>query len=128
MNNVLYKVYMGKTLICCTLAMSTIIVALHSCMVTTCMCIYTRVSKNSRSPTVYVQNESSLVWSHPVLAQGIHHLQYKCPAMPLSMVVYATQLSICAKLSSRLTIACSICYVQLANTFTLNFGVYNYLL
>ena len=59
------------------------------------------------------------------LQQSVYQaFAYKCLAMPSSMVVYVTQLSICAELSSRPTIACSICYIQLATTFTLK--LYNY--
>ena len=123
MSDISYKLYIGKTLICRTLAMSTIIIVLYSCMVTTYMCICTGVYKNSRLSTVYMQRESNLVWPDPFLVQGVYHVKYKRLAMPLSVVVYAAQLSICAELSSRLTIACSICYVQLATIFTLNFGV-----
>ena len=61
-----YKAYMGKTIICHTLAISTIIIVFYSCMVTTCTCICTGVSKNSRFSTVYVHKESSLIWLDPV--------------------------------------------------------------
>ena len=44
MSNILYKAYMaymGKTVICCTLVMSIIIIDLYSCMFTMYMCICT---------------------------------------------------------------------------------------
>ena len=56
-----YKGYMGKTIICYTLTTNTIII-LYSYMVTMFTCICTRVSKNSRSSTVYVHKESGLIW------------------------------------------------------------------
>ena len=37
-------------------------------------------------------------------------------------------IKLCSKLSNSSTIVCSISYVQLATTFTLNFGVYGYFL
>ena len=63
MSDISYKVYMGKTIICHTHAMSTIII-LHSCMVTrfTCTgCTCTGVSKNLQSFTVSVHKECNLV-------------------------------------------------------------------
>ena len=69
--DILYKAYMAKTVICCSLAMNTIIIVLYSCMVTTCTCICTEVSKNSRFSPVYVHKESSLVWPDPFLVQGV---------------------------------------------------------
>ena len=62
MRDILYKVYMGKTIINHTLTMSTVIMVLYSCMVTTCTCICTTESKNSRSFTAYVHKECGLVW------------------------------------------------------------------
>ena len=38
-SNIWYKAYMGKTIICCTLTMSTIIIVLYLCMVTVYTCI-----------------------------------------------------------------------------------------
>ena len=55
--------------------MSTIIIFLYSCMVTTCTCICTGVTKNSRFSNVH--KESSLVWLDPFLAQSVYYLQYK---------------------------------------------------
>ena len=78
---------MGKTVICHTLEMSTIIIVLCSCMVTTCTCICTRVSKNSRFQAVYVHKKSSLIWQDPFLAQGVYCLRYKHLAKALSMVI-----------------------------------------
>ena len=75
---------MGKTIICCTFAMSTIIIVLYSCMITTCTCICTGLSKNSRFSA---HKESSLIWLDHFLVQGIYHLQYKHPAKALSMDV-----------------------------------------
>ena len=65
---------MGKIMISCTLAMSTVIIFLYACMVTTCTCICTGVSKNSRSSIVYVHNESGLAWPDLFLEQAINHL------------------------------------------------------
>ena len=81
---------MGKTIICCTLTMSTVIIVLSSCMVITCMCICIGVSRNSRFSAEYVHKESSLVWPDPFLVQGVYCLQYKHPAKAvkaLSMVI-----------------------------------------
>ena len=121
--------HIGKTVICCRLPMSTIIIVLYSCMVTTCTCIYTGVSKNSRSSAVFVNKKSSLIQLDPFLVEVVYHMQHKSPAKPPSMVLYATQLSICVELS----IAgpqCSIrmLHINIAITFTLNIGIYNYLL
>ena len=77
-----HKWHFVQTVICHTLAMSTIIIVLYLCMVTTCTCICTGVSKNSRFSAVYVHKESSLIWPDPFLAQGIYSLQYKHPAHP----------------------------------------------
>ena len=33
MSDILYKAYMDRTVICCTLAMNTIIIVLYSCMI-----------------------------------------------------------------------------------------------
>ena len=52
MSDILYKAYMGKTIICHTLSMSTVIIVLYSCMVTMCKCKCTGASKNSRLSTV----------------------------------------------------------------------------
>ena len=68
---------MGKTIICCTFAMSTIIIVLYLCMITTCTCICTGLSKNSRLFAVCVHKEPSLVWPDPFLAQHVYRLQYK---------------------------------------------------
>ena len=87
MSDIPYKAYMDKTVICHTLAMSSVIIVLCLCMVTTCTCICTGVSKNSRFSTVYVYKEPSFVWPNPFLAQGVYHLQYKHPAKTLSIVV-----------------------------------------
>ena len=50
-------------MVCCTIAISTIIIVLYSCIVTTCMCIYTGVSKNSTTSAVYVQKEFIVSYS-----------------------------------------------------------------
>ena len=47
-----YENYMGKTVICRTLAMSTAVIVLYSCMVTTCTCVYTEVGRKSRFSAV----------------------------------------------------------------------------
>ena len=88
MSDILCKVYMGKIVICCTLAMSIIIIALYLCFVTLCMCICTRMSKNSRSFAVYEHKESSLVWQDPFLMQRVYWLQYRWLAIPLTIVIY----------------------------------------
>ena len=93
MNDIPYKVYMGKIIMCRALTMSTVIIALYLCMATTCTCICTGVSKNSRSSAVYVHNESGLNWPDLFLEQAIYHLQYKYPVMPFAMVIYATLLN-----------------------------------
>ena len=76
MSDISYKAYMGKTVICCTLAMNTIIAVLYLCMVTTCTCICTGVSKNPIFSAVYVHKESSLVRPDLFLAQGVYRLLY----------------------------------------------------
>ena len=86
-SDISYKGYMGKTIICRTLTMSIVIMVLYSCMVTTCTCICTRVSKNSRFFAVYLHKESSLVRLDSFLAQGIYRLQYKHPTKVLSVVI-----------------------------------------
>ena len=62
-SDISYKAYMGKIVICRTLAVSAM-----------CTCICTRVSKNSGFSTVYMYKESSLVWPDPFLVQGIYRL------------------------------------------------------
>ena len=92
-SDISYKAYMGKTVICRTLAISTIITVLYSCMVTMCMCICTGVSKKSRFSAVYVHKEYKIspVWPNPFLAQGVYCSQCKHPAKPLSQYgCYAT--------------------------------------
>ena len=88
-SDISYKAYMGKTIICHRLALSTIIIVLYSCMVTTCTCICTGVSINSRfsKAYTYVHKKSSLVWPDSFLAQGVYRLQYQHPAKALSVVV-----------------------------------------
>ena len=81
MSDVSYNVYMGKTVICHTLAMSTIVIVLYSSIVTSHMCICTGVSKNSRFSTVYVHKESSLIW--PDTSYGAGHLAITYSISPL---------------------------------------------
>ena len=84
--------HIGLTIICHTRETSFVIIAFHSCMVTACMCICTGGSKNLQSSTVPVHRESSRMWPNSLLMKGVYCLQYKCPAMPLTMVVYAMYL------------------------------------
>ena len=107
MSNISYIVYMGNTIICRTLTMGTVIIVLYSCKVTTYMSIRTGVSKKSRSSALYV-HKSILVCLQPFLAQGVYLNINTWSSHSTYMVVYVTQLSICAKSSSRPTIACSI--------------------
>ena len=118
-----------KTVICCRLPVSTVIIVLHSCVVITCTCIFTGVYKNSRSSAVFVNKKSSPIQLDPFLVEVDYHMQYKSPAKPPSMVLYATQLSICVELSIA-SPQCSIrmLHINIAITFTLNIGIYNYLL
>ena len=37
-----------------------------------------------------IKNLVSYDWSDPFLAQDVYHLQYRFPAMPIAMIVYAT--------------------------------------
>ena len=77
MSDISCKVYMSKAVICSTLVMSTVIIVLYLCMVTTWTCIHTYIQeylKNSRSSTVCVHKESSIIWPDPFLAQGVYHL------------------------------------------------------
>ena len=89
LSDISYKAYMGKTIICRTFAMSTVIIGLYLCMVTTCTCVCTGVSITLRfsKAYTYVHKESSLIWPNSFLAQGVYHLQYQHPAKALSMVV-----------------------------------------
>ena len=120
-----YKAYMGKTVICCTLAMSTVIIVLYSCMVTTCPYVHMYVQEclRTQDPPQYMSRKNlvsygqTLFWHRTFIACSISTWPY-----------HATQLIISADLFSRLTIACNIiCYIQLATTFTLNFGVCSYI-
>ena len=98
---------MGKTVTFITLTnYRTIIIVLFPCMVSTCTCVCTRVSENSCSSAVAICTQR--IQSHmarPFSCTGhlsLHNcLQYKHLAMPLTMVIYATQLSIYAELSTR---------------------------
>ena len=75
-SDISYKAYIGKAIICLTLAKSTVIIILYLCMITTC-----------RFSVVHVHKESSLVWPDSFIAQGVYHLQYKHPTKALSMVI-----------------------------------------
>ena len=60
----------------------------------------------------------------PFLAQGIYRLQYKHPAEALFMVIMLrSYLNVLNYLAGPGHNACSICYIQLAITFTLYFRV-----
>ena len=120
---------MGKTVIYCTPAMSTIIIALYSSMVTTslvlrplfpfypppqikmekqsgnetrlpCARVYAQECPRTQDPSQYMSTQNlisygwTLFWCRAFIA-------YHIWPGPLSMVGYATQLSICARLSSR---------------------------
>ena len=129
MNDILYKVNIGTTVICFTLTMNTIIIVLCSCMVTTCilLCICTKAYKNSRSSGINVHKESDLVWPDPFLVRGDYCLQYTTQQcyFPLSYML-RSYVFICTELSSRPSIACSIIMLYTARyCFTLNFLVYN---
>ena len=82
----MYKAHMGKAIIYHTL---TVIVVLYSCMVTTCTCICTGECLTTQDPLQYIDTKNLAF-----LAQGIYHLQYKHPAMPLFIVVYTTYIAI----------------------------------
>ena len=83
-SDISYKAYMGKTIICRTLIISTVIIALYSCTVTTCICICTGVSENLRFSVVYMctNNLVSYGWTlvqHRVfIACSIDLVQFKC--------------------------------------------------
>ena len=126
MSDIAYKAYMSNTVICHTLTMSicTVIIVLYSCMVTTCMCICTGVCKNSRFSEVH-----SYMCTKNLVLYGCTLFQHRAfiacsistqPRYSLQSLCYIT-ISICTELSSRPTIACSICQVQTAIIFTLNF-------
>ena len=105
-----HKVDMGKTVIFSTLAnYRTIIIVLFPCMVSICTCVCTRVSeKSSFSAVAICTQRIQSRMARPFSCTGnlsLHNcLQYKHLAMPLTMVIYATQLSIYAELSTRPTI------------------------
>ena len=85
MSNISYKVYMSKIIICHTLAMSTVIVILYSCMVTMCMCIYVQGCVRTSDPLQYICKKNLV--SYGQIYFCIYHLQYKCLAMPLTMAL-----------------------------------------
>ena len=129
MSNISYQAYMDKIVFCCTLQMTTVIIVLYLCMVTTCLCMYMYVQeclKNSHS--ICAQRIQSCM-AGPVLVEAfITCMQYKHLGNTLSWSVYYvaifSELSISQQ--AQPTIACSICYVQLAITFTLQFGLSSY--
>ena len=152
---------MGKTIICYTLAMSTVIIALYSSMVTTSLVPkllfpFYPPSQIKMEKAVWEQDyrgyHEHVYMYRSVQEPKILHSSYMstknlisygwnlfwCRVFitcritawpsPLSMVVYAMKSSIiCARLSSRSTIACSTCYIQLTTTFTLNLEVAMYI-
>ena len=116
---------MGKSMICFALAMCTIIIVFYSCMVTTCTCICTGVTKNSRSSACSMCTKDLVLYGQTLLQ---HRAFITCsmsthPSHSPWLYMLRSYLAIFGELSDRPTIACSICYVQLATTFTLNFGV-----
>ena len=88
-SNISYKAYMGKTIICRTLAMSTVIIVLYLCMVTTCTYICTGVSKNSKSLAVYVHKEYNLVWPNPFLTQVTCSISAQPCHLPWTYICHA---------------------------------------
>ena len=121
-SDISYKAYMGKN----TLTMSTIIILFYSCMVTMCICIFTGLSKNSRLYPQYMCTKNLVLYGYTLSSTEVYRLQYKHLAKALSMtmiVMLLSYVSIYGELSSRPTIACSIWYVQLVITFTLNIGI-----
>ena len=115
-----YKAYMGKTVICCTLTMT-----LQSCIHAWSQraCMYVQECLRTQDPPQYMCRKNlvscgqTLFWHRAFIAYSISTRPY-----------HATQIVVSIELFSRLTIACSIiCYIQLATTFTLNFGVYSYI-
>ena len=88
-SDILYKAYMGKTVICCTLAISTVIIILYLCMVITCTCICTGVCKNSRFSAVYAHEEYIILYGR-TLFQRRPFIAYSTSTQPshsLTMVV-----------------------------------------
>ena len=72
--------------------MGTVVIVFHSCMITTWLCTCIGVSKGSQSIAESVHKKSSFMSTNRILAQTVYRLQYKHPAKPLAMVVYATYL------------------------------------
>ena len=69
--------------------------------------VYIKASIRMYDPSQYLMfKESRLMWPNPFLAQDIYRLCYKLLVRPLTMVMYITYL--CAEVSSRITIACTI--------------------
>ena len=103
--------------------MNTVFLVFYLCMVTTYMYTYTEVSKNLHFSTVSMYKESSLVWPNSFLAQGVYCLQYKRPAMLLTMVVYV--MYICNVLNFLADPQLHVEYVIASYYFLLTFGVYS---
>ena len=137
MSDISYKAYTGETVICRTLAMSTVIIVLqlfvHGDHARARLYVQRCLRTQDSPQQLYVHKESSLVWSNSFLTQGVYRLQprlqprlqHKHPAKELSMFVIWSlcyiAIYICAELSSRPSSI--LCYIQLPITFTLNFGV-----
>ena len=115
--------YTDKTAICLTHKMSCIIMVIHSCMVTICMCkliisyMYRNVQEfiilHSLLHSICTQTkelEYSLEWPNPFLTQGVYHWQCKHWARHGHICHVSMQFT---EFSSRSKITSSICYYQL---------------
>ena len=71
MSDISYKAYMSKTVICCTLSISTIIILLYSCIRAWSLRVRVYVKVRPRTQDSlqysYVHKESSLVWPDPFM-------------------------------------------------------------
>ena len=83
------------------------------------LCVYVQERLRTQDPLQYTVCEQRIqsYIARPFSGGGSYHMQYKTPAKPPSMVLYATQLSICVELFSRPTIACSICMLHITSYF-----------
>ena len=121
---------MCKTVIWCTSVMSTLFIAFHSCMVTTCMCVCTGVSKNSWSSTVSVDKNLILCGQTLFLCKAVIACSmspWPCHLPWLYMPCICHVFMWCAEFYCRSTIACSIYVIAIATTFMLNFRIHRYL-
>ena len=105
-SDISYKAYMGKTVICRTFTMNTIIIVLYLYKVVMHVYVHMYVQEclRSQNSPKYMSIKYLLmsVWHDLFLERGAYHLHYKHLAMALSMIVTLhSYLALCAELSSR---------------------------